>query len=83
MIQYIGLYTNNVTLLSKDDKDDIDEFLKECAIASYKIAIRLYIEKHSNAIAEIINEQAEYLVNHYGFSWDDVEDLEDEVMQNV
>nr|DAG57729.1 MAG TPA: xylose isomerase-like TIM barrel protein [Caudoviricetes sp.] len=80
MVQY---YTNHVTLPSKDDKDDIDEFLKECAIASYKIAIRFYIENHTNAIAEIINEQAEYLVNHYGFSWDDVGDLEDEVMQNV
>ena len=80
MVQY---YTNHVILPSKDDKDDIHEFLKECAIASYKIAIRLYIEKHSNAIAEIINEQAEYLVNHYGFSWDDIEDLEDEVMQNA
>lgn len=80
MIQYKGYYIDHVIF---DSKQDIDDFLKERAISAYKIAVQFYMEKRTNAVAQIVDEKAEYLVKHYGFSWDEIEAMEIEAMQNA
>ena len=73
MKQYKGYYIDKVNFFSKKD---IDEFLKSQAINYFKKAVK-YFAEHSTMEASIYcTEQAEKLVNNFGFTWEQVEALE-------
>lgn len=54
---------------------DVDAFLKERAIESYRSAVWCFDKEHSYETANRIDECAERLVNQFGMDWDEVEAL--------
>lgn len=76
MTQHKGLYIDHIHFNSKQD---IGEYIKAQAIASYKRAIRYFLENADMESSVYADEKAEYLVNHCGMTWEQVEALENEV----
>ena len=73
MKQYKGLYIDNVIFHSTEE---IDNFLKDKAISSYKRACKLFAERPSMERSIYADEKAEYLHKHFGFSYEELEALE-------
>lgn len=80
MKKYRGYYIDGSCF--KNQKE-IDEFLKEQAINSFKIAVELFC-KYRNMEASIYeSEKAEVLVKQFGFTWGEVEELEIATMEAI
>lgn len=73
MKQYKGYYIDNVIY---HNEKEIDEHIKEYAINAYKIAVELFCKEKSLEYAMYVNEKAENLVNNFGYTWEQVEELE-------
>lgn len=73
MKQYKGLYIDNVYF---NNTADIDQFLKEKAVQSYKTAVELFAHRKSMEYAIYVDECAERLVNQFGYTWEQVEAIE-------
>ena len=78
MKQYKGLYIDGTIFTSKED---IDNFLKEQAIRSYKIAVQAFCDHCDIEHSLYADEQAERLNKQYGMDWDEIEAIEIEAMQ--
>ena len=78
MTQYKGLYIDNVVFNSKED---IDNFLKEQAIRSYRIAVQAFCEHCDMEHSLYADEQAERLNAQFGMDWEEIEAIEIEAMQ--
>ena len=78
MKQYKGLYIDGVIFTSKED---IDNFLKEQAIRSYKIAVKLFCRNTSIEASIYADQKAEYLNTQFGMDWEEIEAIEIEVMK--
>ena len=78
MKQYKGLYIDGTIFTSKED---IDNFLKEQAIRSYKIAVQAFCDHRDIEHSLYADEQAERLNKHFGMDWDEIEAIEIEAMQ--
>lgn len=73
MKNYKGYYIDKVIFNSKAD---IDQFLKDQAVETYKKAVE-YFTTHPTMEASIdCHSKAEILVNQFGYTWEQVEALE-------
>lgn len=77
---YKGCYIDHVYFHSKAD---IDRFLKENAVAHYRLACELFAEVPSVGHASLCDEEAERLVNQFGFTYEQLEEIETEVYKTV
>lgn len=59
-------------------KNDLD-FLERRDRDKYISAIREFVKNPSYEIAKCMDDGAEYLNRHYGYSWEELEQLEIEV----
>ena len=58
-----------------NNQQDVDAFLKERAIESYRSAVWCFDKERSYEAAAYIDECAEKLVSQFGMDWDEVEAL--------
>ena len=72
MKEYKGYYIDGVIY---HNEKEIDEHIKNCAIDAYRIAVELFCKERNIAYAAYVDEKAEELVNKYGFTWEQVEEL--------
>ena len=75
MLKYKGYYVDHVFFHSKEE---IDKFIKDKAVWAYKNALTLFMNHPDFAHSTLVDEKAEYLVNHLGFSWEQIDKLDQE-----
>lgn len=80
MRYYKGCYIDHVVF---HNKADIDRFIKENAVAHYRLACELFAEAPSAEHALYCDEQAERLVNQFGFTYEQLEEIETEAHKTV
>lgn len=80
MKKYMGYYIDGVIFTSKQD---IDNFLKETAIKQFKTAVELFAEHPSIEASMWQTEKAERLVDAYGYTWEQVEEIEISVLKTI
>ena len=73
MKNYKGYYIDKVIFNSEKE---IDDFLKDNAINAYRKAVELFAIHSTMEKSIYCDERAEILVNKFGFTWEDVEELE-------
>lgn len=78
MRNYKGYYIDNIIFHSIEE---IDEFVKNQAIEAYKRAVELFASHSTIENSIYADSRAEILVNRYGFTWGDIEDLEISTLQ--
>ena len=62
------------------NEKEIDDFRKEQAVKDYKIAFELFIVHQTMKYWNYAHEKAENLVNNFGYTWEEVEELDIEFM---
>ena len=77
MKQYKGYYIDNVIFNSTED---VDNFLKQQAVENFKKLNKFFAERVDFGICQMCNEQAERLHRDFGFTWDEIEQMEIEAM---
>lgn len=80
MKNYKGYYIDKVIF---NNEHDIDEFLKNQAIEAYKKAIQIFASNSTMEASIWCDEKAEKLVNQFGFTWEQVEQLEIEALKEI
>lgn len=80
MRTYRGYYIDGAIFTSKTD---IDNFLRDQAVKSYKMAVELFANDMSLEKSIYADEKAENLVNNFGFTWEEVEAIEVSTLQNI
>lgn len=80
MKKYKGYYIDHITFNSEAE---IDAFLKEQAIKGYKQAVWFFCKESTMEASIYATEKAEYLHKQFGMSWNELEAIEIEVMENV
>lgn len=80
MMKYRGYYIDGSCFKSKKE---IDEFLREQAINSFKVAVELFCKYHSMEASIYEDEKAEVLVKQFGFTYGEVEELEIATMEAI
>lgn len=78
MKQYKGLYIDNVIF---HNEQEIEEHLKQQALKSYRIAVELFMHNVSIEYSMHVEETAAVLVNNFGYSWEEIEELEISIMK--
>lgn len=61
-------------------KQDIDRFLKEKAVESYRNAVWFFCKEGTMEASMIADEAAERLNSQFGMDWDEIEAIEIEAM---
>lgn len=80
MKQYKGYYIDKVIF---NNEAEIDEFIKSEAIRAYKNSVVIFMMDKCMETSMYCDEKAEILVNKFGFTWEQVEQLEIQVMQSI
>lgn len=80
MRQYKGYYIDKVIF---NNEDEIDEFIKSEAIRAYKQSVELFVNQSTMGNSIYCDDKAEILVNQFGFTWEQIEELEIQVMKSV
>lgn len=80
MRQYKGYYIDETIF---NTKEDIDRFLEEQAVNAYKTACKLFAETRSMSASMTMDEKAEYLVNQFGYTWEQLEAIEISVLKAI
>ena len=78
MKQYKGYYIDGVTF---HNEKEIDNFIKKQAVRAYKIAVELFVVNVTIENSMYVHEKAENLVNNFGYTWEEVEELETKFMK--
>lgn len=73
MNNYKGYYIDHVMF---NNKAEIDEFIKNQSIKSYKQLVKLFCNNPTMARNVACCDQAERLNKQFGMSWADIEDIE-------
>ena len=73
MKNYKGYYIDKVIF---NNEKEIDDFLKVNAINAYRQAVELFAIHSTMENSIYCDERADILVNKFGFTWEDVEELE-------
>ena len=73
MKQYKGYYIDNVIFSSERE---IDIFLEKREVQSYKDACELFAHQPTIPMATYCDEIAVRLVEQFGYTWEQVEELE-------
>lgn len=79
MKQYKGYYIDKVIF---NNEKEVDAFLEKQAIDAYKTACELFSIHSTIENSLFCNEKAEYLVNNFGYTWEQIEELEIQVFQS-
>lgn len=77
MTKYRGLYVDHVVFSSHKE---IDDFLREQAVKAYKEAVELFCDLRTMEASVYASEHADKLHYEHGLSWNEIEDIEEEVM---
>lgn len=80
MTNYKGYYIDNIIF---HNTEEIDSFVKKQAVDSYKKAVQLFKNHSTLANSSLCDEKAERLVKYFGFTWEQVEALEIQVLQSI
>ena len=80
MKKYNGYYIDNVIF---HNEEEIDAFLKQQAIDAFKKAIKYFCENPTMAASMYSEEKAEVLVKQFGYTWEQVEELETNTMKEI
>ena len=80
MRKYKGYYIDGAIFNSKEE---IDSFLKKQAVDNFKLLTSLFAEMPNVANAIAADETSQHLINKYGFTWEQVEELENEVYASM
>ena len=80
MRQYKGYYIDKVIF---NNEDEIDDFIKSEAIRAHKKAVELFVNHPTIENSIYCDDKAEILVNQFGFTWEQIEELEIQVMKSV
>lgn len=78
MTQYKGYFIDHIIFNSKQD---IDNHIEKMAVEAYKKACWLFNKDRSMEASIYADEKAEYLVEHFGYTWDQIEAIEIEVLK--
>ena len=73
MKQYKGYYIDNVNFNSDSE---IDEFLKKQAVDRFAMLNKIFAEQMSMEASILCGQQAQKLHDDFGFSWDEIEQME-------
>lgn len=80
MRQYKGYYIDKVVF---NNEAEIDEFIKNQAVERF-MQLNRYFEKHTTLEASIAcSKQADLLHNQFGFSYEELEEMEIEAIKSV
>ena len=63
--------------------EDIDEFIRNQAIKAYKDAVEMFAIHSTIENSLWCEEKAERLVNQFGFTWEQVEELEIATLKEI
>lgn len=74
MRQYKGYYIDGIHF---KNKEQVDEFIKDKAVESYKTACRLFLRDFSFEASCFCADQADRL-HALGFTWEEIEQFEAE-----
>lgn len=80
MKQYKGYYIDNVIF---HNEKEIDTFLEKQAVDAYKLACKVFAEHSTMENSLYCEEKAERLVNTFGYTWEQVEEIEIEVYKTL
>ena len=80
MRKYKGYYIDKVIF---SNEDEIDGFIKSEAIRAYKKSVELFVNQSTIENSIYCDDKAEILVNQFGFTWEQIEELEIQVMKSV
>lgn len=80
MRQYKGYYIDNAIF---HNEKEIDNFLKEQAVRAYKMACECFARHSTMENSILVDERAERLVNQFDYTWEQLEDMEIEVLQSI
>ena len=82
-MKYKGYYIEKDSVNGFHSKQEIDDFFKEQAVNAYKQALRMF-DRHSTMECSVwVGKKAERLVEYYGFTWEQVEELEIETFKSL
>lgn len=73
MKEYKGFYIDRAIF---KNEQDTDKFLENQALEAYKTACELFATHSNMANANYMNEKAEILVNNFGYTWEQLEEIE-------
>lgn len=80
MKNYKGYYIDGVIYKSEAE---IDKFLETQAVEAYKTACWYFNKEMSMEASMYADEKAEILVNKFGYTWEQVEEIELEVLKTA
>ncbi len=78
MKQYRGYYIDHIYFNSKNE---IDAFIRERSIRSYKKSVEMFCREASVELSAIMADKADILVRECGLTWYEIEAIEIEVME--
>ena len=73
MKQHKGYYIDHIYFHTEAE---IDEFIKNQAVEKFNMLNKFFAERPAMEISIACQEQAERLHNIFGFSWEEIEELE-------
>ena len=82
MKKYKGYYIDGVIF---HNEKEIDLFRESLALSAYKRAVELFAidSCRSMELSMLIDEKAEYLINHFDYTWEQLEDIEIEILSTT
>lgn len=80
MTQYKGYYIDGSTF---KNKADVDAFRESENVRLYIIAVEAFAHNKTPAAAALVDEYAEKLVNNFGYTWEQVEEIEKQVYNKI
>ena len=80
MTKYRGYYIDHVIFNSKAE---IDEYLKQSAINTYKAACKWFAEQPCLEAAQYAADRAEALHTAHGLTWSEIEEIEIEAYKQA
>ncbi|WP_320917153.1 hypothetical protein [Enterocloster bolteae] len=73
MKQYRGYYIDHIYF---NDKSEIDDFIKKQAVERFAMLNKMFLQHPSMELSVMCSEQADRLHNLFGFSYEELEELE-------
>ena len=73
MKQYKGYYIDKVIF---NNEKEIEAFLEKQAIEAYKTACKIFASHSTMENSIYCDEKAQILVNNFGYTWEQIEQLE-------
>ena len=80
MKQYKGYYIDNVIF---HNEKEIDAFVEKQAVVAFKNAVRFFCEQPTPGNSMYQDEKANILVNNFGYTWEQVEELEIQTLKEI